>query len=73
MIGDPELKVAKLYDMLPAEAGDTSQGRTAGEQRDGAYGVHHRPGQEDQGDADLPDEHRPQFRRGAAHARLAAS
>ena len=29
MIGDPELKVAKLYDMLPAEAGTTSQGRTA--------------------------------------------
>ncbi|MBI2735158.1 MAG: peroxiredoxin [Rhodospirillales bacterium] len=28
MIGDPELKVAKLYDMLPAEAGATSQGRT---------------------------------------------
>ena len=29
LIGDPELKVAKLYDMLPAEAGDSSQGRTA--------------------------------------------
>jgi len=29
MIGDPELKVAKLYDMLPAEAGSTSEGRTA--------------------------------------------
>ena len=29
MIGDPELKVARLYDMLPAEAGDTSEGRTA--------------------------------------------
>ncbi len=29
MIGDPELKVAKLYDMLPADAGTTSQGRTA--------------------------------------------
>jgi thioredoxin-dependent peroxiredoxin len=28
LIGDPELNVAKLYDMLPAEAGDTSQGRT---------------------------------------------
>jgi alkyl hydroperoxide reductase subunit AhpC len=28
MIGDPELKVAKLYDMLPAEAGDSSDGRT---------------------------------------------
>ena len=28
MIGDPELKVAKLYDMLPEEAGTTSEGRT---------------------------------------------
>jgi thioredoxin-dependent peroxiredoxin len=29
MIGDPELKVAKLYDMLPADSGTTSEGRTA--------------------------------------------
>ena len=29
MIGDPELKVAKLYEMLPEESGSTSQGRTA--------------------------------------------
>ena len=29
MTGDPELKIAKLYDMLPAEAGDSSDGRTA--------------------------------------------
>ena len=29
LIGDSELTVAKLYDMLPAEAGSTSQGRTA--------------------------------------------
>jgi len=28
MIGDPELKVAKLYEMLPADAGNTSEGRT---------------------------------------------
>ena len=28
LIGDPELKVAKLYDMLPDDAGDTSEGRT---------------------------------------------
>jgi alkyl hydroperoxide reductase subunit AhpC len=28
MIGDPELKVAKLYDMLPAEAGESCEGRT---------------------------------------------
>ena len=28
LIGDTELKVVKLYDMLPADAGDTSEGRT---------------------------------------------
>jgi thioredoxin-dependent peroxiredoxin len=29
LIGDLDLAVAKLYDMLPADAGETSQGRTA--------------------------------------------
>jgi alkyl hydroperoxide reductase subunit AhpC len=29
MIGDPELKIAKIYNMLPADAGTTSEGRTA--------------------------------------------
>jgi alkyl hydroperoxide reductase subunit AhpC len=29
LIGDPELKIAKLYGMLPAEAGTTCDGRTA--------------------------------------------
>jgi len=28
MIGDPTLAIAKLYDMLPADAGETSEGRT---------------------------------------------
>jgi thioredoxin-dependent peroxiredoxin len=28
MIGDPQLKVAKLYDMLPDDPGDSSDGRT---------------------------------------------
>jgi alkyl hydroperoxide reductase subunit AhpC len=28
MIGDTELKIAKLYDMLPAEAGESCEGRT---------------------------------------------
>ncbi|WP_274423659.1 peroxiredoxin [Chelativorans sp. YIM 93263] len=28
LIGDKDLKIAKLYDMLPAEAGDSSEGRT---------------------------------------------
>jgi alkyl hydroperoxide reductase subunit AhpC len=29
LIGDPQLKIAKLYNMLPAESGDTCTGRTA--------------------------------------------
>jgi alkyl hydroperoxide reductase subunit AhpC len=29
LVGDPELRVAKAYDMLPEDAGTTSQGRTA--------------------------------------------
>jgi alkyl hydroperoxide reductase subunit AhpC len=29
MIGDPTLEISKLYDMLPADAGDSSEGRTA--------------------------------------------
>ena len=28
LIGDPELKVAKLFDMLPEDAGDSAEGRT---------------------------------------------
>ncbi len=29
LVGDPELKIVKLFDMLPDDAGDTSTGRTA--------------------------------------------
>jgi alkyl hydroperoxide reductase subunit AhpC len=29
LIGDPELRVAKLYEMLPADAGEQAEGRTA--------------------------------------------
>lgn len=28
LVGEPELKVAKVYDMLSADAGDLSEGRT---------------------------------------------
>jgi alkyl hydroperoxide reductase subunit AhpC len=31
LIGDPKLEIVKAYDMLPADAGDTSHGRTAGD------------------------------------------
>src|SRR6476469_9672650 len=29
MIGDPSLEVSKLYEMLPADAGESAEGRTA--------------------------------------------
>jgi alkyl hydroperoxide reductase subunit AhpC len=29
MIGDPSLQIAKLYEILPADAGDSADGRTA--------------------------------------------
>ena len=29
IVGDPELKISKMYDMLPATAGDSAKGRTA--------------------------------------------
>ena len=70
MIGDPELKVAKAYDMLPEAAGRHVPGTHGSRQRDGAVRLRRRAGQEDQGDADLPDEHRSQLRRGAALARF---
>ena len=73
MIGDPELKVAKLYDMLPADAGTPSRRPHGGEQRHRAHRVRDRSRQEDQADAELSDEHRPQLRRGAARARFHAA
>jgi hypothetical protein len=39
MIGDPELKVAKLYDMLPAESGRHLAGPHRGDQRHRALGL----------------------------------
>ena len=34
LIGDPELKIVKQYDMLPGDAGETSEGRTAADKCD---------------------------------------
>ena len=62
MIGDTELVVSKLYNMLPAEEPGHFRRPYGGHQRDGTLGIRDRPGQKDQADADLPDEHRPQFR-----------
>ena len=70
IIADHDLKVAKLYNMLPADAGETQRGPHCGQQCDRPHRLHRRPGQADQGDADLPDEQRSQLRRGAAAARF---
>ena len=43
MIGDPELKVAKLYDMLPAEAGRHVGGPDGRGQRYGPDSLRGRP------------------------------
>lgn len=54
LVGDPTLAVVKLYDMLPAESGDSCVGRTAADNATARVGVHHRPRQADQGDAHYP-------------------
>ncbi len=73
IIADSDLKVSKLYNMLPAEEPGTSEGRTPGDEPDRALGLRHRPRQENQTHADLPDDHGPQFRRDSAGARLDAA
>ena len=69
MIGDPRLEIAKLYDMLPAEAGDTSEGRTAVDNAP-VRAVFFIGPDKKIGDADLPDDHREELRRGVAASRL---
>ena len=62
MIGDPELKVAKLYDMLPASAGETSEGAYTRRQRNRALRVRDWSGQEGETDPHLSDDDRAQLR-----------
>jgi peroxiredoxin len=63
IIGDSDLSVSKLYDMLPAEEPGTSEGRTP---------ATNQTRQEDQAHAELPNDHRPQLRRDSAGARFNA-
>ena len=71
MIGDADLTVAKLYDMIHPNASGGSRARRR--QRDHPLGVHHRARQESQGDAHLSDERGPQLRRGAARCSIRCS
>ena len=61
LIGDRDLKVAKLYDMLPADAGETSEGRTPADNATVRSVFVIGAGQEDQADPDLSDDDRPQL------------
>ena len=73
LIGDSDFNVSKLYGMLPARRLGRPDVAHAGRQPDGAQRVRDRAGQEGQADPRLPDDDRPQLRRGAARDRLAAA
>ena len=73
IIGDADFKVSKLYGMLPADTSGDAKARTAGRQPDRPQRLRDRARQEDQADPRLPDDDRPQLRRGAAGHRLAAA
>ncbi len=73
IIGDRDFKVSKLYGMLPAEvSGDPAQ-RTPADNQTVRNVFVIGPGQEDQADPRLPDDHRAQLRRGAPGDRLASA
>ena len=71
IIGDSDFNVSKLYGMLAGRRVRRPGDAHAGRQPDRPQRVRDRPGQEDQADPRLPDDHRAQLRRGAARDRLA--
>ena len=66
IIGDPDFKVAKAYGMLPGRRRGRPDRAHAGRQPDRPQRLRDRAGQEDQADPRLPDDDRPQLRRGPA-------
>ena len=71
LIGDSDLKVARLYDMIHPRRGQ-DRGPQRRRQRHRTLGVHHRPGQACQADSHLSDEYGQKLRRGPAGSRLDA-
>ena len=72
IIADTDFAVAKPYGMLPADVPATRPSAPPPRTRRCATSSD-RSGQEDQARPDLPDDHRPQLRRGPARHRLAAA
>ena len=62
IISDADFNISKLYGMLPASTEGDPLDAHARRQPDGPQRVRHRPGQEDQADPRLPDDHRAQLR-----------
>ena len=73
IIADHDLKVAKLYNMLPAEEPGTSEGRTAATNQTVRSVFVVGPDKKIKLTADLSDDHRPQLRRDPARARFHAA
>ena len=74
MIGDTDLKVSKLYGMLPADAsGDASEGRTAADNQTVRNVFVIGPDKKIKLILVYPMTHRPQLRRDSARDRLAAA
>ena len=73
MIGDVDFNVSKLYGMLGADVSGDPADRTAADNQTVRNVFVIGPGQEGQADPRLPDDDRPQLRRGAAGDRLAAA
>ena len=63
MIGDTDLKVSKLYGMLPADAPGTSEGRTPADNATVRNVFIIGPDKKHQAGAGLSHDHGPQFRR----------
>ena len=63
LIGDPSLEVVKLYDMLPADAGDTSEGRTPADNATARSVFIIGPDKRIKANAHLSHEHRPELHR----------
>ena len=61
VVGDSDLKVAKLYNMLPADETGSAKGRTAADNAT-VRAVYIRPRQENSCHAALSDEQRAEFR-----------
>ena len=72
LVGDSDLAVAKLYGMLPADAGTQFAGTHGRDQSDRAQRVRGRSGEENPAHSHLPDGNGPQLPGDSACDRLAA-